>query len=105
MDALRENGLEENTLVFFTSDNGGAHYIGLPEVNQPYRGWKISFFEGGIHVPYFVKWPGPSARRATSYDAPVHGFDIYATAAAAAGVSTAHRSQDGRRRSGPPRDR
>ena len=83
--ALQANGLDDNTLVFFTSDNGGAHYIGLPEVNQPYRGWKITFFEGGIHVPYFLKWPGRLSAGQT-YDAPVHGFDIYATAAAAAGV-------------------
>jgi uncharacterized sulfatase len=86
LDALRDQGLEENTLIFFTSDNGGAHYIGLPEVNQPYRGWKISFFEGGIRVPYFLKWPGRLAGGQTFAD-PVHHFDIYATAAAAAGVS------------------
>ena len=86
LQALRDNGLEENTIVFFTSDNGGAHYIGLPQVNQPFRGWKISFFEGGIHVPYFVKWPARLAAGQT-YRAPVHGFDIYATAAAAAGVA------------------
>jgi uncharacterized sulfatase len=85
LDALEANGLEDNTLVFFTSDNGGAHYIGLPDVNRPYRGWKITFFEGGIHVPYFVKWPGRLPAGET-FDSPVHGFDIYATAAAAAGV-------------------
>ncbi len=85
LDALEANGLEDNTLVFFTSDNGGAHYIGLPEINQPFRGWKITFFEGGIHVPYFIKWPGRLPAGET-FDAPVHGFDIYATAAAAAGV-------------------
>jgi uncharacterized sulfatase len=85
LQALRDNGLEDNTLVFFTSDNGGAHYIGIPSVNQPFRGWKITFFEGGIHVPYFVKWPGhvPAGQVVT---APVHHFDLYATAAAAAGV-------------------
>ena len=95
LDALRENGLEENTLVLFTSDNGGAHYIGLPEVNQPFRGWKISFFEGGIHVPFFAKWPArlPAGR---TYDEPVHHFDLYATAAAAAGVPLpADRKMDG----------
>jgi uncharacterized sulfatase len=85
LEALRAQGLEQNTLVFFTSDNGGAHYIGLPDVNRPFRGWKITFFEGGIHVPYFLKWPArlPSGQR---YAAPVHGFDIFSTAAAAAGV-------------------
>ena len=95
LEALRENGLEENTLVIFTSDNGGAHYIGLPEVNRPYRGWKISFFEGGIHVPYFIKWPAriPGGR---THEAPAHHFDIYATAATAAGVPLpADRKMDG----------
>ena len=85
LEALRRNGLEENTLVLFTSDNGGAHYIGLPEVNQPFRGWKISFFEGGIHVPYFIKWPA-RVEPGLVYHEPVHHFDLYATAAAAAGV-------------------
>ncbi len=85
LDALRSNGLEGNTLVFFTSDNGAPGYIGLPDVNRPYRGWKISFFEGGIRVPYFLRWPARIAAGQT-YDAPVHGFDIYATAAGAAGV-------------------
>ena len=37
LEALREQGLEENTLVFFTSDNGGAGYVGLPAVNDPFR--------------------------------------------------------------------
>ena len=85
LGALRDNGLEDNTLVFFTSDNGAPGYIGLPRVNAPFRGWKISFFEGGIHVPFFLKWPARLAGGQT-FDAPVHGFDIYATAAAAAGV-------------------
>ena len=85
LEALRENGLEENTLVLFTSDNGGAGYIGLPEVNRPFRGWKITLFEGGIHVPFFAKWPARIAP-ARVFDAPVHHFDLYATAAAAAGA-------------------
>ena len=85
LDALRAHGLEENTLVFFTSDNGAPNYIGLPDVNRPFRGWKITFFEGGIHVPYFVKWPARLAAGQT-FAAPVHGFDIFATAAAAAGA-------------------
>lgn len=86
LDALERNGLDENTLVLFTSDNGGAHYIGLPEVNRPFRGWKITLFEGGIHVPYFAKWP---ARIAPGIEVaiPVHHFDMYATAAAAAGAA------------------
>ena len=85
LEALRENGLEENTLVFFTSDNGAPAYIGLPRVNEPFRGWKISFFEGGIHVPFLLKWPARLSGGQV-YEAPVHGFDIFSTAAAAAGV-------------------
>jgi arylsulfatase A-like enzyme len=85
LDALSENGLDENTLVIFTSDNGGAGYIGLPNVNDPYRGWKITLFEGGIHVPYFLKWPAKIAP-GTTVDQPVHHFDAFATAAAAAGA-------------------
>jgi uncharacterized sulfatase len=86
LDALTAQGLEENTLVIFTSDNGGAGYIGLPQVNEPYRGWKLTFFEGGIHVPFFMRWPAGFAGGAV-VEQPVHHFDIYATAAAATGAS------------------
>jgi len=85
LQALKENGLEENTIVVFTSDNGGAHYIGLPNINKPYRGWKATFFEGGIHVPFFMKWPAALPKGMT-YDAPISHFDIFATAAAAADI-------------------
>lgn len=57
MQALKDNGLDDNTLVIFTSDNGGANYIGMPDINKPYRGWKLSFFEGGTHIPYVMRWP------------------------------------------------
>ena len=95
LEALERNGLDENTLVLFTSDNGGAGYIGLPEVNAPFRGWKISLFEGGIHVPYFAKWPARIPAGQT-IESPVHHFDLYATAAAAAGAPLpADRKVDG----------
>ncbi len=84
LDTLREQGLEDNTLVMFTSDNGGAGYIGLPDVNRPFRGWKISLFEGGIHVPYFLRWPS-QIRPGQTRTEPVHHFDLFATAAGAAG--------------------
>jgi arylsulfatase A-like enzyme len=86
LEALKDNGLEDNTLVMFTSDNGGAGYIGLPDINSPFRGWKISMFEGGIHVPYFAKWPARIAP-GTAVSDPVHHFDLFATAAAAAGAT------------------
>jgi arylsulfatase A-like enzyme len=85
LGALRENGLEENTLVMFVSDNGGADYIGLPDVNRPFRGWKMTFFEGGVHTPFFAKWPAKLPRGA-KYESPVGHVDVFATAAAAAGA-------------------
>ena len=85
MEALKANGLDENTLVMFTSDNGGAGYIGLPDVNDPYRGWKITLFEGGIRVPYLARWPA-RLPAGTTFDEPVHHFDMFTTAAAAAGA-------------------
>lgn len=83
LESLDENGLTDNTLVIFTSDNGGAGYLGLPDVNEPYRGWKITYFEGGIHVPFFMRWPG-KIEAGSKFESPVHHFDIYSTAAAAA---------------------
>jgi arylsulfatase A-like enzyme len=86
LDALRANGLEENTLVLFTSDNGGANYIGLPDINRPYRGWKMTFFEGGVHTPFFARWPAALPKGAR-FDAPVAHVDLFATAAGAAGAA------------------
>ena len=83
--ALEDNGLADNTLIILTSDNGGAGYIGLPNVNKPYRGWKLNHFEGGTHVPFMAKWPA-QINPGTSMDAPIHHNDIYSTIAAAAGV-------------------
>jgi arylsulfatase A-like enzyme len=84
LQSLKDQGLYENTLVIFTSDNGGAHYVGIDGLNAPYRGWKATFFEGGIHVPFFMRWPGTLPTGA-SVTAPVSHFDIFATVAAAAG--------------------
>ena len=83
--ALEDNGLTDNTLIIFTSDNGGAGYIGLPNVNKPYRGWKLNHFEGGTHVPFMAKWPA-RIDAGSSIEAPIHHNDIFTTIAAAAGV-------------------
>jgi arylsulfatase A-like enzyme len=83
LEALQEDGLERDTIVIFTSDNGGAYYLGLPDINRPFRGWKQTFFEGGIRGPMFMRWPGVVAP-GTTYRAPVSHFDIFATAVAAA---------------------
>jgi arylsulfatase A-like enzyme len=95
LDALKAHGLEENTLVIFTSDNGGANYVGLPDLNKPFRGWKATFFEGGIHVPFFMKWPA-GLPRSVRYEQPVGHVDIFSTAAAAATAALpADRVMDG----------
>jgi len=65
LDALNSTGQSEDTLVIFTSDNGGAHYLGLPAINYPYRGWKGTFFEGGIRVPLVLQWPKHIAQTGT----------------------------------------
>lgn len=96
LDALDANGLAGNTIVIFTSDNGGAHYIGIPGINDPYRGWKATFFDGGIRVPTFVRWPGviePGSRM----DGLAQQIDILPTLAGIAGVDLPQdRVMDGR---------
>ena len=85
LDTLEEQGLAENTIVAFTSDNGGPGYIGLDDINSPYRGWKITMFEGGIRVPLFVKWPAKIAP-GTVVEKPVAHIDMMPTLAAASGI-------------------
>ena len=86
MQALKDEGLDENTLVIFTSDNGAPNYIGLPEVNQPYRGWKLTYFEGGIHVAFAAKWPA-QIPAGTVYGEAISAIDLVPTVAAAAGAA------------------
>ncbi len=84
--SLKENGLDENTMIIFTSDNGAPHYVGLPDLNKPYRGWKISYFEGGVHIPYIVSYPKEIAS-GQSYEGRVSNLDIFSTVASLAGAS------------------
>jgi uncharacterized sulfatase len=83
---LVDNGLSENTLIIFTSDNGGAGYIGLPDINKPFRGWKLNHFEGGTHVPYMAKWP-IKIKAGTTITEAIHHIDLFHTIAAAAGAT------------------
>jgi arylsulfatase A-like enzyme len=85
MQALKDNGVDDNTMVIFVSDNGGAWYTGITDLNAPFRGWKATFFEGGVRTPYFVRWPGGLPRGAR-VPGPATHLDIFATAAAAAGA-------------------
>ncbi|HVU30573.1 MAG TPA: sulfatase-like hydrolase/transferase [Sphingomicrobium sp.] len=85
MAALKAAGVDENTIVIFTNDNGGAWYAGLKDINKPYRGWKGTFFEGGIRTPFFVKWPARIAP-GQRLSMPVQLIDVLPTLAAAAGA-------------------
>lgn len=81
--ALRDAGLERRTLVVFTSDNGGS----LPHAqnNDPFRDGKQSHYDGGLRVPFVVRWPEAVAP-GTRSDYAGQTFDICATFLAAAGV-------------------
>jgi len=75
MDGLADAGLDEHTLVVFTTDNGGVYKITR---QWPLRAGKGAYYEGGIRAPFVVRWPGkvaPGSRCAT----PVIGVDFYPT--------------------------
>lgn len=84
--ALKDHGIDDNTIIIFTSDNGAPHYVGLPDLNKPYRGWKVTFFEGGVHIPYIVSYPKEIAGGQT-YDGRVSNLDIFSTVGTLAGAS------------------
>ena len=85
VSALEKNGLTENTLIIFSSDNGGAGYIGLDDINKPYRGWKLTHFEGGMHIPFFAKWPA-KIKKDMRYNKRIHHTDIFSTILGAANI-------------------
>ena len=99
MRTLRELRLTDNTLVFFTGDNGATTEAraGLNQKpatagkNGPFRGFKFSAFDGGMHVPMIMQWPGTIRPGQTIREIGSH-LDILPTICAAAGV-------------GPPADR
>ncbi len=91
LDLLRDLGLEENTLVLFTSDNGPTHG-GVGGSDSVFfasagllRGLKGSLFEGGVRVPLIVYWPGRTAPGRTN-DVPFVSYDVLPTLCAAAGA-------------------
>ena len=97
LSALAENGLDEETLVFFTSDNGGyltyqGGYHNISE-NGPLRGQKTDIYEGGHRVPAIARWPGRIQPGTT--DATAATFDLFPTFLDLAGVEEWSPNLDG----------
>jgi arylsulfatase A-like enzyme len=86
LDALAARGMLDNTLIVFTSDNGGLSTSeGSPTCNAPLTEGKGWTYEGGIREPWLVRWPGVVAAGGTC-DEPVTSPDIYPTFLEAAGA-------------------
>lgn len=85
LDFLDASGLSSNTLVLFSSDNGGIRHISSQE---PHRAGKGSYYEGGIRVPLTARWPG-RIEAGSSCEVPVTGLDFYPTLVEVAGGSVA----------------
>jgi arylsulfatase A-like enzyme len=79
---LKELGLEQNTVIVFTSDNGGFYSA---TSNAPLRANKGAYYEGGIRVPLIIKWPG-TGKAGLVVNEPVTSTDLYPTCLAAAGL-------------------
>lgn len=84
IEALKERGIYNNTVIIFYSDNGAAKYFGR---NDPFRGGKKEFYEGGIRVPLFMRVPGLT-KKGQKHDAPVSGIDFFPTLIEMTGGST-----------------
>jgi arylsulfatase A-like enzyme len=84
LEVLEELDVAENTLIMFCSDNGGAEYTEGTD-NDPYRGGKMTHFDGGLKVPFLMRWDGviPAGTR---LDDPVIQTDLFVSAVAAAGL-------------------
>lgn len=93
LETIRKNNLEENTLIYFVSDNGGPT-LSTTSKNDPLRGYKAQIYEGGIRTPAMVQWKGQIPAGKT-YDKPVISLDIAPTALAIAGVKADDAKFDG----------
>lgn len=84
LDTLAELKIDKNTLIIFTSDNGGLDRGGTPTENAPLRSGKGYAYEGGIRVPFLVRWPGVIPAGKVS-GTPVSSIDIFPTIVEATG--------------------
>lgn len=92
LDALKSAGKTNDTVIIFTSDNGGFYKA---TSNAPLRANKGAYYEGGIRVPLIIKWPGLSQPGRVIHE-PVITNDLYPTCLAAAGLSMdPHQHMDG----------
>jgi len=86
---LKELGIDKNTLVSFTSDNGphleGGHDPRFFDSNGPLKGHKRDLYEGGIRVPFIARWPG-KIKPGTTCDLPTAMWDVMPTCAQLAGI-------------------
>ena len=86
---LKELGIDEQTLVSFTSDNGphleGGHNPAFFDSNGPLKGHKRDLYEGGIRVPFIARWPG-KIKPGTTCDLPTAMWDVMPTCAELAGI-------------------
>ena len=90
LDQLDASGLTDNTIVVFTSDNGGLSTSeGSPTSNLPLRGGKGWVYEGGIREPWIVRYPGVTKAGSVSEEV-ICSIDLLPTVAAAAGVKIDH---------------
>jgi len=87
MEALRRNGIEEDTIIVFLSDNGGAETKNSSD-NGALRGAKSDLFEGGIRVPFAMQWKG-TIPAGQVYTHPVISLDIMGTITALSEVKIA----------------
>ncbi|WP_020208780.1 sulfatase-like hydrolase/transferase [Gilvimarinus chinensis] len=86
LDELETLNIEDNTLVVFTNDNGGPSDKNA-SVNDPLSGTKSNHLEGGVRVPYVMRWP-ERLEAGTTYEKPVITLDLLPTFYAAAGGNT-----------------
>ncbi|EHK65905.1 arylsulfatase [Achromobacter arsenitoxydans SY8] len=86
LDFLKENGLDENTIVWYSTDNGPEHASWPHGGTTPFRGAKMGTFEGGVRVISMIRWPGVIKPAQTLNGIQTH-MDMFTTLAAAAGVA------------------